>query len=41
MNELDILEAFINEHRYTLTIQMILDKIGKLKNSEDDNDDKT
>jgi len=41
MSELDILEAFINENRYTLTIQMILDKIGKLKNSEHDNDDKT
>lgn len=41
MSELDILEAFINEHRYTLTIQMILDKIDKLKNAEHDNDDKT
>lgn len=41
MTNLEKLEEFINRNRYTLTIQMILDEIVKLKNSEHDNDDKT
>ena len=39
MSDLEILEAFINEHRYTLTMQMILDKIVKLKNLNNDSND--